>query len=410
MRSMTRFFPWILLMLAGAQFFSVALPPGNADLISIQSLALDVAREDMDLLYPGRDFSRNDEWIAHHAKNLRALGDKGEPNWCFYPPLIPYLLSPIAKAGADTWRIAWGLIGLGLTALYALLIRRMILRVRALDASGTALVFALVLGSYPLARSIQLGQTSLFIAVILWAGIFAAMRDKSWWRSVTVAAAAFVKPFLLLVEIPELFARKYGRAAATLGIWAMLFLVSLVVLGWSVHREYAVFLQTLGFTQTAYCGNQSLLAGILRLFTSWPVTDYGFGNNPGWFAAGRIAAGIILAVAVWVQSRSRRDVVPAAGLWLSAALLALPISWEHHLLFLLPVIAWLWVTAPAPASRVALAAAAILMGVCWLPWYGEHGVGRLAASLPLFGNLLMFAYLIRDRLRAKSPSPLSASV
>lgn len=409
MRSMMRFFPWILLMLAGAQFFSVALPPGNADLISIQSLALDVSRGDMDLLYPGRDFSRNDEWIAHHAKNLRALGDKGEPNWCFYPPLVPYLLSPLADAGADMWRIVWGLIGLGLTALYALLIRRLVMRVRDCDASGTALVFALVLGSYPVARAIQLGQTSLFIAVILWAGILAAMQKESWWRSVTVAAASFVKPFLLLLEIPELFRRRYGPVALTASLWGGLFLISLLLLGWSVHQDYVDFLLTLGRTQTAYCGNQSLLAGILRVFTTWPVTDYGFGNDPGWFAAGRVLSLIVLAAALWAETRKRADAIASAGLWLSAVMLALPISWEHHLLFLLPVIAWLWVIAPTFVSRALLAVAAILMGVCWLSWYGDYGAGRLIACFPLAGNLLLFVLLIRERFRPGADVIRSAS-
>lgn len=406
---MTRFLPWILLILAGAQFLIVALPPGNADLISIQSLALDYSRGETDLLYPGRDFSRNEAWIAHHTKNLRSLGDAGEPNWCFYPPLIPYLLSPLAKAGAETWRIAWGMIGLGLVALYALLIRRLVMRVCACDASGTALVFALVLGSYPVARSVELGQTSLLMAVILWAGIAFLTSGFHWWRRLTVAVAAFVKPFLLLVEIPELSTRKYGRAAATLGIWAALSLIALILLGWSVHRSYADFLFTLGYTQTAYSGNQSLLAGILRVFTSWPVTDYGFGNNPGWFAVGRIVAVFVLVVAGW-QSRSQDEVVPSVGLWLSAVLLALPISWEHHLLFLLPVIAWLWVTAREPVPRAALAVAAILMGVYWAPWYGDHGLGRLAACLPLIGSLLLFVLLIRNAIHGKKMSLVSASV
>lgn len=407
---MTRYLSWALLILACAQFFAVALPPGNADLISIHSLALDFSRGDTGLIYPGRDFDRNDEWIAHHAKNLRTLGDQGEPNWCFYPPLIPFLFSPLADASADTWRIVWGLIGLGLVAVYGLLIRRMILRVRVLAASETALIFALVIGSYPVARAIQLGQTSLLIAVILWAGIFATMQNKSWRRSVAVAAAAFVKPFLLLVEIHELFRRRYGWVALTAGLWGGLFLISLILLGWSVHREYVEFLQTLGRTQTAYCGNQSLLAGFLRVFTTWPVTDYGFGNHPGWFAAGRVLTLIVLATALWAQTRNRADAIISGGLWLSAAMLALPISWEHHLLFLLPVIVWLWVTAPSFVSRVVLAAAAILMGVCWLPWYGDHGAGRLIACLPLAGNLLLFAWLIRDRVRPAGDAPVSTSV
>jgi hypothetical protein len=51
-----RLLKWLLLMAAIAQFSVVALPPGNADLISVQSLALDLRRGDTSLLYPGRNF------------------------------------------------------------------------------------------------------------------------------------------------------------------------------------------------------------------------------------------------------------------------------------------------------------------------------------------------------------------
>ncbi len=118
----------------------------------------------------------------------------------------------------------------------------------------------------------------------------------------------------------------------------------------------------------------------------------------------------MLITAVWAQSRFRWDIVPSVGLWLSAILLALPVSWEHHLLFLLPVIAWLWASARETSARIAPALAAILMGVCWVPWYGDHGLGRWIACLPLAGNVLLFVLLIRDAFRPRKPSPLPVTI
>ncbi|MBU0507507.1 DUF2029 domain-containing protein [bacterium] len=405
---MKRLLPWVLLVIAAAQFLIVALPPGNDDLISIQSLALDFDGSNTRLLYPGKNFALNDPWIAHHETNLRRLGGSGEPNWCFYPPLIPYLLSPVAGVSAETWRIVWGMMQLVFVVLYALLIRRLLQSIRPCGYSCTVIVFALVLGSFPLARSLELGQTSLLVAVLLWAGIIAALTGRTIWRRTAVGVAAVLKPFLLLVEVPEIAERKFTRATASLAVWFGLMLLALILLGWTVHRSYLDFLVTLGSSQTAYSGNQSLLAGVMRLFSDWPVTDYGFGQERGWLVLGRFISVVVLAVAAWAQFRGMADVISSVGLWLSAALIALPISWEHHLLLLLPVIAWLWATTDDRPSRLFLGVATLLLSVCWTPLYGEDGIRRMAASLPLFGNVVLFVLLIHTRVRGAKAAPRPA--
>jgi hypothetical protein len=82
--------------------------------------------------------------------------------------------------------------------------------------------------------------------------------------------------------------------------------------------------------------------------------------------------------------------------------LALPVSWEHHLLLLLPVLAFLWSRALAARwERVLLIVATVLLEVCWLPLCGESAGGRLVASLPLMGNLMLFVLTARYLLRSR---------
>jgi len=377
----------------------VALPPGNADLISIQSLARDFASGDTDLLYPGPGFAWNDVWVSHHEANLRALGAKGEPNWCFYPPLIPYLLSPVASVDPEIWRLVWGAVQIGLLALYALIIERLLVVTGAARAPSKILILALVLGSYPVARSVELGQTSLLLSVLLWAGVLFGLQSRRILQSLAVGISVFVKPFLALALVPDVARRKWSSALGPVAIFAMMTVLSLALIGLTVHVDYVRFLNTLASSQTAYAGNQSLIGGLLRLFTDLPVTDYGFTQNPLWAWIGRGMAVVVLLTAARVQW-SGRDVsaLASVGLWLSAVLLALPVSWEHHLLFLLPALAFLWAESHGKSERFLLGSMTVFLAFNWSSSFADHGLGRLTACLPLLGNLMLFVTIARVKM------------
>jgi len=399
---------WVLLTAALVQFAVVALPPGNADLISVQSLSLDLRRGDSSLLYPGRGFERNDEWVAHHTGNLAKLRAKGEPNWCFYPPLLPFVLAPLAGADPEVWRTVWGIIQLLLAVAFALLIERL------LKAAGAqpdrVLLFALVLGSYPVARSLQLGQTSLLTALLVWSGVHAARRGRPEAQILLMGVAAFVKPFLLLAAVPDVFRRRTGTALGVVAVVALLLALSLFLVGIAAHVEYWHLLSTLTSSQTAYYGNQSLMAGIMRAFSSLSVLDYGFQPDESLAMLARLVALLVLIAALVIQRRAvSADSIAQVGLWLSAALLALPVSWEHHLLLLLPVLALLWNREFAVKwERVLLIVTTALLEVCWLPLYGESAGGRLSASLPLIGNLVLFILIARYLLRPQKSLSVEA--
>jgi hypothetical protein len=390
-----RAFPWVLLALAVIQFVGVALPPGNADLISVESLALDLSRGDVSFLYPGKDFVNNDQWVVHQEANVRLLNGKGEPNWCFYPPLVPYLAQPFVSLDIETWRLAWGAIQFGFLALFGFLISRMLAKSGVQRKPNFVLIFALILGSYPVARSIELGQTSLAVAVLLWTGVYAGMHELGILAALAIGASAFVKPFLALIEVVDVARRRMGVVIGAAGVFAGLLVLSWILVGTRAHVEYWNLLTTLGTSQTAYYGNQSLLAGVLRIFSSLPVTDYGFQQERLVRGLGNILALAVLVTAAWAQWKAKDlNPISSAGLWISAALLALPISWEHHLVFLLPAVALLWTRSWSSVGWIALGAATLLMEINWVSFYSELFPGRLAASLPLLGNLLVFTLLL----------------
>jgi hypothetical protein len=208
-------------------------------------------------------------------------------------------------------------------------------------------------------------------------------------------AAIFVKPFLALVTLVDFRGGERRKALLSLAVAAGLGLLSLLLVGLPAHVEYVRFMSTLAASQTAFAGNQSLLAGVLRIATDWPVLDYGFAQDAAWMVVSRLLALVVLAAAGFAHWRAARETAPmlSMGLWLSAALLALSISWEHHLVFLLPVVAFLWTLRLTGGQRGTLAAATILMALYWTPLYGDTGIGRVFASFPLMGNLLLFGLL-----------------
>ncbi len=352
------------------------------------------------------DFANNAAWVRHHEANLALLNSPGEPNWCFYPPLIPWLAVPMARANPEVWRLVWAAVQFGLLALFILLIARLLVVTANISRPSYILLTALVIGSYPVARAVSLGQTTILIAFLAWGGILAGQVGKTWLAAVGLAVAALFKPFVLLATLTDIFRRRFRVAILTAVVFATLFTLSLAVVGLGAHRDYWNLLTTLGVAQTAYVGNQSVMAGIVRVITDLPVLDYGFGHRASLTLLGRIIAALVLATAAHFQWHCRRaPLLASTGLWFSAALLALPISWEHHLVLLLPAVAWLWAKPRDLFESGLLAASTLLIVVNWTPLAADAGVGRFIASFPLLGNLLLFCLLIIVHWRARKIDP-----
>jgi hypothetical protein len=388
-----RWLPWALLVMAAVQFVQTALPPGRADLISIQSLALDLRRGDKLLLYPGPDFILNPQWVAHHEQNLRQLNVRGEPNWCFYPPLIPFLLAPVATVNPEVWRLTWGIIQIGLLFLYAELILHL-LRRAGVKPVRRIWIYVLLIGSYPAARSLELGQTSLLVAVLLYGALLLDDVKRPVLSALLFGISLLFKPFLAVAQMANL-ARQRLESAIYAGL-ALVGLLTLSVLmsGLQPHVDYWQLLKTLAHSQTAYYGNQSFIAGLLRFFSDWQVMDYGFGHSQRLVLVCQVLAILIAGVTILIQWRARfGEPLLLIGLWLAAVLLALPISWEHHLLLLLPVLALCWGTESGIFPRFMLGAATALLSIRWTFLYSDVIPGRWLASLPMFGTMLLYSFL-----------------
>ncbi len=308
---------------------------------------------------------------------------------------------------------------------------------RAARAGATLLLAAVLFWTEPVQRTLYLGQIELVLmALIMWD---ACQPDRRWWKGAGIGLAAGIK-LVPLIFIPYLLlTRRFRHAAVAAGMFAVTVGLGFGVLPadsrqWWLGGVFARGGRT-GFI--GWEGNQSLSAVVTRLAGS-----VASGHRP-WLvlAALTVVAGLAAAAVI------TRSGYPLAGVLTCAltGLLASPISWDHHWVWVVP---WVAALAGYAAHRGAafrsapLAIAALVtglfaawpgsllgeaadpggfsLGLIWLPpnanpgtyyqlgdrpWYPEyhwHGselvTGNLYVLTGLAGFLLLIAFaLVRFR-------------
>jgi alpha-1,2-mannosyltransferase len=267
-------------------------------------------------------------------------------------------LASLAALGLSTW-IVFGALGYADRP-----------RVRL---GATLGVSALALLTEPVQQTLALGQVNLLLMLLIVADLLtaSALKERTrWWHGIGIGLAAAVKltplvfiPYLLLV-------RRYRQAATAAGTFVATVLLGYAVLpkdsdtywvhGLVFNANRIVFLGTRG--------NQSLRGVLTRLAGS--VTS---GTAP-WLVAGIL----VLVVGLVAAAVLYRAGHPVAGMLTCAlaGLLASPLSWDHH---------WVWV-APAIALLAHLGARA--RGAVRAGWWAAGGVLVLVfGAWPQFWNL-----------------------
>lgn len=252
-----------------------------------------------------------------------------------YPPLAAMLFAPLA------------LIPLGLGKLFFTLVSAAALAVTlrmALDRvwpqlgtraawTATALSVAVALQLEPVRETIGFGQINMVLMVLVAIDVLA--RKPKWPRGLLIGLAAAIKltpiGFLLLFLVKRDWRTSGHIIGAALGSTALAFLVM-------PETSTKYWLHTLADTgrigAAYFANNQSFKAVISRFGPSELVVT----------ALWLIAVALMLVVAVIAIRRAldHDDIVLAMTANAAAILLASPVSWSHH---------WVWV---APAMLVLL--------------------------------------------------------
>jgi alpha-1,2-mannosyltransferase len=325
-----------------------------------------------------------------------------------YPPVFAVLIAPLTWLPRMVAGWTW------LLAMQAALALSITVVARSLNPAWAAGWVALVLtfSFFPLLVDVAQGQTNLLVLALLVLGVVGILRGQHQagvWLGVAVAIK--ITPVLLLGWL--LFQRRW-RAAGFLGLgFASTTGVGLLVRPSDTVTFFGRVLPALA-RGTAYYSNQSLAGVLGRQLTTNPYTDPWVGIP--WESALVVAAGLAL-LAWWAFSAGRLDPPAAAFAFLPLLPLLSSVTWEHHLVVLLPVI-WLSVVRlaergwPVPATAVlGLAVACLSVLPRWHPGpaFGSPAFAAAQSGDPLTvltanalfgGTLILFLgsqWLLRSR-------------
>lgn len=361
---LTAWAPWLLVLSIAARLAWTYLTPHGANFVDLHVYISGAAA----LAQPGALY---DYVYADQTPDF--------PLPFTYPPFAAVVFYPLHF-------LPFGLVALGwqigtMAALYGVVrLCQRLLRESATAGRRVAMLWtAAGIWSEPLRSTFDYGQ----INVILVLAVLYAVYSRRWWVSgLLVGLAAGVKLTPAIAGVYLAAARRWAAAVFSAVVFAGTIAVSVWATGDQARRYFTELLgdaHRVGPIGTSF--NQSWRGGISRIL----------GHDAGYSPPVLIAIGVtaVLAVLAWRALNStpaRPDPLGSLLVVELFGLLASPISWTHHWVWLLPLMIWLFYgpCADRPGARILgwMWLTLTLIGVPWLlsffqptiwqdgrPWY-----------------------------------------
>jgi alpha-1,2-mannosyltransferase len=250
-------------------------------------------------------------------------------------------------------------------------------------AAAALAVTDLALCTDPVQQTINLGQINLVLMAVVLADLLTP--GDRWWRGAGVGLATGLKlsPGIFIAYL--LVTRRFRAAGTAIAVFALTVAAGFAVLPGS-SRQYwlsGLFLDAGRPGPLIYASNQSLLGAIARLAGSSRAA------LPYWLAAALLVAACGLLAAAWAYRRSGE--LAAVSVCAVTGLLVSPVSWDHHWVWMVPVVVTVAYAGWRHRSRIAwLGVACLLLVFLAYPWVGQPGdpaaVKGLIWSVPVGGQ------------------------
>jgi alpha-1,2-mannosyltransferase len=333
-------------------------------------------------------------------RNASQLYEVNAPNGLpfTYPPFAAMIFVPLAALSP----VGAGVVISAVSALCASRVGYITSRLAPVPVPAVGVALSLLVVE-PGLRTLGYGQVNLLLMWLVFEGVLIGWNSGNQaWRAVLVGLAAGLKLIPLIFIGLLVLAREWRRA-----VWAVVGLIVSIGLGFVVapgpsHQYWTeLMFDDTRIGGVEYLGNQSI-NGLL-----WRLLGPG-GSRPLWFVLS-VGFGLLLiwaARTAWLRGQ-RLDAVVLTGL---AGLLASPISWTHH---------WVWVPLIAlvlwyRGQRV-WATCGMLIAATWVPWLAPHDHHRefdwngwqflIGDAYILYGlvSAVLLGYLVLTDRRAYSP-------
>ena len=294
-----------------------------------------------------------------------------------YPPFAAVVMAPLALLPAWLAAALWTGASLGALAAVAAVVRR------ALGRPGPGWLLALVAGGAlalePVWQNLAFGQVNLFLMLAVLVDL---VRPERRWAGVLVGIAAGVKLTpLVFVVLLVLVGRRTAAGRAVLAFAGTVAVGFVVTPGSSTAYWSDRLFDAARIGPPELAHNQSVYGALARLLDGPPPTLL-------WLAvAGPLSLAVLVVGACWWRRGER---VLGTCLGAVAMLLASPISWSHHWVWVVPVALVLWERSRWAAA--AWVAVFVARPVVWPP-FGEDREFGWSPLEHLAGNAYLLAAL-----------------
>ncbi|MEV8557953.1 glycosyltransferase family 87 protein [Streptomyces sp. NPDC051917] len=303
---------------------------------------------------------------AHHGGRIYDYQVPGTSYGFTYPPFAALAMLPLALLGRDAAIVASLLVNLAALAVVLRILAGP--RWRRHGWYRWSLCLCLLALFEPLRDTFSFGQVNLVLLALVLADCLLLATGRERWAGAGIGLAAAVKLTpALFIGLLLLAGRRRAAAVAT-----AVALAATALAAWADPRA-SRFYWTEALWDTSrvgrldYVSNQSIQGVLARL---------GEPGRPLW------ATAVLLTLCVWAwrtrQAVRAGDWTAAFALTGAAACLVSPITWVHHLVWLLPSFA---VLLRAGHPRIAGALYAVLCtSVVWLWFDDASGIGGFLGS------------------------------
>ncbi len=302
---------------------------------------------------------------AHaHSSNLFTVTLPADNLGFTYPPFSALLFAPFAHLPLRVCEV--GFSWLNLAGVFALLVVSLRAVCTSLDRrtivwwSLTLLVPVLLFD--PVRQTFLLGQINILLAVIVAADMTLELPIP---RGILVGLAAAIKVTPIIL-IPYLFLTRQGRSGfRAIGSFCVAALVATLASpsnSWSYWTHYIRDPQRAGML--SWVGNQGLLGAIERAIGHTVTTPTTF-----------LIVVTMAAVGLLVAAGAYRRSSPVLGFLVVEATesLANPVSWSHHFIWVVLLVAWLALAEDRPRYGEWYALGASLLFWAAPYWWVPHG-------------------------------------
>lgn len=318
-----------------------------------------------------------------------------------YPPFAAIVLGPL------TWLAprATGLLWLTLCIVIAVLVVGLVVATRRWPVSIAARLVAFgvaagaFLGSVQVQSDLITGQVNLVLALLVLLDVGRFIPDR--FRGVLVGLAAAIKLTPMIIWGWFVLTRQWRALANSMGVFA-----AAVAIGWVVLPRDSVRFWTEAIFDTGRVGdvglrfNSSVMGVLARAGIDGTV------RTLLWLLIG----GVLVLMAYWNAERARRagDHVAAAILLGCAAVVATPIAWPHHQIWL-PLAGIVLVLRPSWTPRL-LGLVVLAFAFLHIPmtrWSDAHDLGLFFDNVDfaMFVGVCVLGLAARRQLVSAEPLP-----